>query len=418
MSGLLNIGLAGIGGYGESYLETLLPKARAADVRIVGVVDPEPARCRHLGELKARAIPFHPTLPSLFSESPVIDLMMIATPIHLHSPQTIFSLQHGASVLCEKPLAGTLADAMRMQTAERAAAGFVAIGFQWSFSQAIQSLKHDIMGGVLGRPIQFKSIVHFPRPRTYFSRNNWAGHIRMPSGEGVLDSPVNNATSHYLHNMLYLLGKTRTTSASPASVQAELYRGNEIENYDTAAMRVRTDCGTKVLFYTTHCAVDRLGPKQHLQFENAVVEFDAMGTGQFIARFHDGRMKNYGQPSLDRHEKIFQSIDAVRHRNSNGNTIACGIDAAFPHMLCAAAAQESSPITDFPAHLKHTIALDGETLVTVDGLPEALLRCYDHGVLPSESPEGAGWANAASVVTLSEPRWSVRRDAEQAAVPV
>src|SRR5262245_29641235 len=150
MSGLLNIGLAGIGGYGESYLETLLPKARAAGVRIAGVVDPQPTRCGHLEELKARGIPIHPTLASLFSETPVIYFMMIATPIHLHSPQTIFSLQHGASVLCEKPLGGTLPDAMRMQHAERASSGFVAIGFQWSFSAAIQALKHDIMSGALG----------------------------------------------------------------------------------------------------------------------------------------------------------------------------------------------------------------------------------------------------------------------------
>src|SRR2546421_227073 len=220
MSGSIKVALAGIAGYGDSYLEVLLPKAKDAGAQLVGVVDPLPHRCRRLGELRARGIPLYSNVQSLFAAGDV-DLMMIATPIHFHSPQTCFALQRGASVLCEKPLAGNLADAMRMLHAQKHASGFVAIGFQWSFSQAVAALKRDIIGGVLGRPIQLKSIVFFPRPRGYFCRNDWAGRIRMPSGEGVLDSPVNNATSHYLHNMLYLLGASRQTSATPASVQAE-----------------------------------------------------------------------------------------------------------------------------------------------------------------------------------------------------
>jgi hypothetical protein len=57
------------------------------------------------------------------------------------------------------------------------------------------------------------------------------------AGLGIFDSPANNATAHFLHNMFYLLGATRETSAAPAVVQAELYRANAIENFDTAAIR-------------------------------------------------------------------------------------------------------------------------------------------------------------------------------------
>src|SRR6476646_4551079 len=111
MSGSIKVALAGIAGYGDFYLDELLPKAEKAGARLVGVVDPLPQRCRRLGELSARGIPLHSTIQSLFAATPV-DLMMIATPIHLHAPQTCFALARGASVLCEKPLAGTLADAM------------------------------------------------------------------------------------------------------------------------------------------------------------------------------------------------------------------------------------------------------------------------------------------------------------------
>jgi len=35
----------------------------------------------------------------------------------------------------------------------------------------------------------------------------------------VLDSPVNNATAHYLHNMFYVLGHATDASAMPACVR-------------------------------------------------------------------------------------------------------------------------------------------------------------------------------------------------------
>src|SRR5205814_5453303 len=117
--GSIKVALAGIAGYGGFYLDELLPKAQHAGATLVGVVDPQPQRCRRLSELDARSIPLHPTIENLFADTPV-DLMMIATPIHLHAPQTCFALSRGASVLCEKPLAGTLADALRMLHAQRA----------------------------------------------------------------------------------------------------------------------------------------------------------------------------------------------------------------------------------------------------------------------------------------------------------
>src|SRR4051812_30307927 len=88
MSGApVKIGLAGIGGFGDLYLEALLPRQRELNVELVGCVEPLPHRCRHIGELRARNIPIHTTLSALFADASnggrTIDLMMIVTPIHL-----------------------------------------------------------------------------------------------------------------------------------------------------------------------------------------------------------------------------------------------------------------------------------------------------------------------------------------------
>jgi predicted dehydrogenase len=323
--------------------------------------------------------------------------MLIVTPIHLHAEQTLFALRQGAHVLCEKPLAGSLDDAMRVVEAHQTAKGFAAIGYQWSFSQAVQALKRDVIAGALGRPKRLKTLVFFPRPLSYFRRNDWAGKIRTGDGVGVFDSPVNNAAAHYLHNMFYVLGHATDASAMPACVQAELYRANAIDNYDTAAIRTTTRCGVEVLFYTTHACVERRGPKMRFEFEDAVVDYDGLGSGQFIARFEDGRAKSYGHPNLDRHEKIWQSIDAAR----TGAPVVCGVHAALAHALCVDAAQKSTPeIAEFPPRLRHLVKHDGDELVCIDRLAEQLADCYERAELPAEHAGPLPWARAATPVEL------------------
>jgi predicted dehydrogenase len=327
MNATVNVALVGICGYGASYLSALLDGRQDDGFRLVGIVDPGAVRSPRLPEVLRCGIPVHSELPRLFA-SDHVDLTLMSTPIHLHAPHTCAALAEGSNVLCEKPLGATVDDAVQVERAEHRAAGlFVAVGYQWSFSRAVQALKRDVMSGSLGAPRRLKTIAMFPRGENYYARNSWAGRIATASGEHVFDSPLNNATAHYLHNMLYLLGGERESSATPAWVEAELYRANDIESYDTAALRCRTACGTEVLFYTTHGVPERVGPVCRFEFERGVVEYDHGRGAEFVARFDDGRVVSYGQPDLDRHDKIWQCIDAVR----TGEPVACGPRAAMPH---------------------------------------------------------------------------------------
>src|SRR5439155_3415811 len=88
MSATVSVALAGIAGYGDHYLEALLPKQEALGARLVGVVDPAPQRCRRLHELRDLHIPIYPDLQGLFAAQ-AVDLMLIVTPIHLHAEHTL-----------------------------------------------------------------------------------------------------------------------------------------------------------------------------------------------------------------------------------------------------------------------------------------------------------------------------------------
>ena len=401
MKQTVDVAVAGIAGYGAAYVEALLYAPVERGVHLVAGVDPAPERCRHLEKLKAAGIPIYADLEGFYAES-WADLVVMATSIHLHAPLTLLALSRGSSVLCEKPLTATIQDANRMAETEAGAQGFAAIGYQWSFSDAIQALKQDVLDGALGRPLRLKTKVFWPRRASYYGRNDWAGKLKTSSGEWVLDSPVNNAVAHYLHNMFYILGETRETSDWPVDVVAELYRANEIESYDAAAIRCHTKNGAELLFYAAHPVVHDIGPSIEYAFENAVVTYERDKDRMLRAHFRDGRTKSYGSPDAGRWNKLWQSVEAV----GAGNPIACGIGAAAAHTLCVNGAQESmSEITTFPRALVRKEGEAGDRLTWVDGLQEAFERSYDLDVLPSEDG-GFSWARSGELVNLQGYRHS------------
>lgn len=374
----LTVALAGISGYGETYLEKLLA-CQDKGTAFAAAVEPKPERSKFLPELKSRGIPVFPDLEAMYRNLRP-DLVILATPIHLHAPQSEFALAHGSNVLCEKPAAGSVADALSMLKAESNSNGlFLAIGYQWSYSDAILNLKADIASGLLGRPLRLRTMLLWPRPLSYYGRSPWAGAKTTPDGRPVYDSPVNNATAHYLHNCLFILGKDRGASAMPESVQAELYRANKIQNYDTAALRCMAG-GTEILFYTTHASGMALGPVCSYEFENANVSY-MNTTSCFTARFKDGSVKSYGNPQDGDKLKIPACIASIR----GGEKPPCRIETALAQTRCMEAAQSCMDIAEFPEEFIEKSGCANDPVMAVRGMPDALSICFAQGLLPSET---------------------------------
>jgi predicted dehydrogenase len=394
-----SLALVGIGGYGNSYVAALLDATPAEQklFRWTAAIDPSPQSCRRLSEVQARGVRVFRSLDE-FYETERVDLAVISTPLHLHATHTCAALARGSHVLCEKPLCVTPDDIDAMTRARDAANRQVAIGYQWSFSPAIQRLKADIREGVLGRPKRMRCLVLWPRDEKYYGRNRWAGAKRDGHGNLVLDSPVNNACAHYLHNLFYLLGPTADRSDQPARVTAELYRANAIENYDTAAIRCHTVGGAEIVFVVSHATAGRRGPVFSCEFEHATVDFaDETGAGGNVtARFADGSVRDYGSPYDAKWEKLWSSLRAAR---DNQPTV-CGIEAAAAHTRCAWAAQASAEIVAFPRSMVRVDGPAGARRTWVEGLDDVLEQCYATFTLPGE--QDVPWATRGREMTAPE----------------
>jgi 1,5-anhydro-D-fructose reductase (1,5-anhydro-D-mannitol-forming) len=82
---------------------------------------------------------------------PKVDAVYIASPNALHAPQTIQAAEAGKHVLCEKPMAPTLAACHRMIDACGRHAVKLGIGFQYRQYPAMQKAREIVATGGLGQ---------------------------------------------------------------------------------------------------------------------------------------------------------------------------------------------------------------------------------------------------------------------------
>ncbi len=376
--------LAGIGGYGTLYAETLLRMRKDGEIVIAGMADPYPDSCEKLAEIKEEGIPLYDSASRFWNEGGQASLTMIASPIAFHTRQTLEALSHGSSVLCEKPLSGDYRDGGVIEELALKNGKFVMSGYQWSYSKAVTDLKADILAGVWGKPVRLKTLVLWPRPVSYFKRGSgWAGRKYDPDGTPVMDSVVNNAAAHYLHNMLYVLGDRFDTALMPESVTAQLSRANDIENFDSAAIRCRFGSGAEALFFASHCTDRVYNPSFVYRFENGTVTFNEDNTGgkTIAGTLDDGRVILYGDPYEDSSLKIRL---AVKNITAAEPYLPCTAKTAVPHAAVVAAVQKTG-IRDVPDRLKSAGSSD---TVTVPGLYEAMTACYREDLLPAEAGRG------------------------------
>ena len=391
--GPVRIVISAIGGYGHYYLQTILEEVPQERAQLVGIVDPAARQTRAWPWVEARRIPVYDRMDAFYAPGHRADLAVIVSPPQYHVSQSCEALRNGSHVLCDKPLGGVIQEARELIAARDRAGRFVMIGYQWSYSSAIQSLKRDILSGRFGRPLRFSTLCAWPRDLAYYQRNSWAGRLADPvTGRWILDGPANNAMAHFLHNLLYLGGAHVSRSAVPRTIEGELYRAYDIDGSDTAACRIHSADGLEILCLASHVTEAAIEPRFRLEFEHATVTF-ADNPRTVLAAFDDGRTTDYGAPDLSpQFQKLQDAIDAAR---SAQPVVICGPEAASAQTLCVNGLHESAGASKtFPADL---VCTDPRRR-SVRGLADVLLRCYETGRLPSEL--GVGWAEKGQPFSL------------------
>jgi predicted dehydrogenase len=413
----LKIGVVGLGGYGKSIISMLSANrsaqaqtgsqanqgGTAVDVATQSrVAQDHPfeltAVCSNdfdkhpedVAKLKAMGIKLIENMDEFLAEPTAA--VWLPVPIPLHRPFVEKALAAGKVVMCEKPAAGSVDDVDAMIAAREKYQLPVAIGFQDVYDKTTLPLKREILSGKFGKIKHAAIMACWPRDSGYYSRNNWAGAFKIGQS-WVMDSPVNNALSHYVNLPLFLLGADEASSAKVESVEAELYRVNPIENYDTAALRLHLQGGASLLVLFTHACEQSINPRLTVEAEKGSIIRDMD---------HIEIITPQGSRTIPRNvEKIRPAMlqrlaNLVRGLPDDAHGLAT-LEVARAQVLVVNAASEATAVHQLTDDQFNILKRDdGSTLHVIPGIEELFTDCARNYQMLHESGK-ASWTRQAGV---------------------
>ncbi|WP_329599826.1 Gfo/Idh/MocA family oxidoreductase [Streptomyces pseudovenezuelae] len=146
----VRIGVIGAGTMGADHVNTLHRHVSGAVVTRVADIDVERADSVTAAVPGARATGD----PHALIGDPEVDAVVIASHDATHADLTVAAVRAGKPVLCEKPLASTAAECVRVVREERETGRrLISLGFMRRFDPAYRELKDAIAAGACGTPL-------------------------------------------------------------------------------------------------------------------------------------------------------------------------------------------------------------------------------------------------------------------------
>lgn len=390
---LPRLAIIGISGYGRIHLGLAREWCERGLATIVAavVINPveEQANVAALERLGCRIYADYAQM--LREQAGNIDLCLIPTGIHLHARMTVDALRAGANVLVEKPLAGSVAETEAIRAAERETGRFVAVGFQDIYDPSTAWLREVLRSGRIGEVKSVRFLCVWPRPRSYFLRNNWAGRL-VVNGAPVFDSPLNNACGHFV--LLGLLFGGAAEGQGPLALDsAELFRAQPIETFDSAVVTMTSPSGVRLWFGVTHSSREARSPE-------IVIEGTA-GSARWVYEqavtltLRGGAVER--RPLVSQHEVRRAMMDAVMRRLSHPEVHICTAALAARHTAFIDAVHRTGKVRDFSPELIDWSGelTDATAIPSVRGLDAALVQAFAGGA----SLASVGFASEAPAAT-------------------
>ena len=143
----LSVGVLGAGGMGRTVIRHL---QQCPQVGVIIAQDIRPERVKELSAIDGISVTLE--LRRVLDD-PAISLVFITASNDAHKQLTLQALAAGKAVMCEKPMATTLADAREMVDAVERCGGFLQIGFELRYSKLYSKVKEWIDAGLLGKVV-------------------------------------------------------------------------------------------------------------------------------------------------------------------------------------------------------------------------------------------------------------------------
>jgi predicted dehydrogenase len=135
------------------------------------------------------------------------DIVVIATPNIFHKPMAIASLEAGAHVLCEKPLALTYADAKEMMAKAAEVGRVLTVGSHYRWSTPMRTAKTHVDAGFFGDIYAARTV--WQRRSGIPGYGSWFTNKELAGAGSILDIGI-----HALDRALFLMNYPQPTTVS------------------------------------------------------------------------------------------------------------------------------------------------------------------------------------------------------------
>jgi predicted dehydrogenase len=370
--------LAGISGYGSTYLKLLRDTRLQETMRLeAATVINMPEEASEVAALRKAGVRLYSDFYEMLeAEAGRIDLCLIPTPIHCHVDMTCAALESGFHVLVEKPLTAPDTTFEHLHKLAQANRLMLAVGFQEMYSPETQALKHLLSMGVLGQLEKIHGLGCRSRPLSYFRRNAWAGKLHM-NGVEILDSPMNNAVAHTLQAMLFLAGEDIEAAAEVELEWAELLRAQPIESFDTVCLKGRCAGGASLHFLATHSCFTDLGPQIFITASKGTITW--VLNGECRVDFKD--RPSWKIEVIPEFDKRVRMLKAIASRLHGGAGFICDLNLAQAHTRLVRQVHRQYRILDVPGDLLERYPVnDGrDEQIAIAGIEDKALMAHQHG---------------------------------------
>ena len=280
------------------------------------VCDTDHIRADKLGQEYDAAIYY--SLDDLLAKEKDLDVVAICTPNGLHAEQTIKSLKAGHHVLCEKPMALSVADAGQMISESLKANKMLFIVKQNRFNPPVVAVKKAIEDGRFGKIYSAQLNCFWNRNEAYYKNSDWKGTLKLDGGT------LFTQFSHFVDLLYWLVGDVKEVKAKVGNYGHQ----GIIEFEDTGAVSLEFYNGA---MGTINYSVNSFGKNM----EGSITIFGEKGTvkigGQYLNELEYQKIDGYeiknlppGNPpneygeykgSMSNHDKVYENvINVLNHK--------------------------------------------------------------------------------------------------------
>ena len=217
MSSSVRLALVGCGRISQTHFDAI---RTVNGIDLVAVCDTVEQRARDAGE--KNQVPWFTSYQKMLADV-ASDAVTICTPSGLHPQHGILAAKAGKHVICEKPMAISLAAADDLVHACDESGVHLFVVKQNRLNPSVQLVKRALDKGRFGRLYLANTTVHWTRPQEYYDQAPWRGTWEFDGGAFM------NQASHYVDLIQWLVGPVESVIAKTATL------ARRIESEDTGA---------------------------------------------------------------------------------------------------------------------------------------------------------------------------------------